>query len=201
MIVVLTQFVSAVIITINSPANTTYGASVWFNVTLNESTDWCGYSLDGATNISMSNDTTTHFYAQNTTMIEGSHNVTFSCNNTAGDMNSTAITEYFTVDTTCPNATSYYQWDSNNNTVDFGLWTEGFVSVNWNLTDSTGINTSSCIIRVRNKNKRFLHGPFNVKIFVLMMLVLVAISLAMVHFFYKPLDLLWFIALHKLNLA
>jgi succinoglycan biosynthesis transport protein ExoP len=41
----------------------------------------------------------------------------------------------------------------------------------------------------------------NVKIFVAMMIVLVAISLAMVHFFYKPLDLLWIIALRKLNLA
>lgn len=41
----------------------------------------------------------------------------------------------------------------------------------------------------------------NVKIFVVMMLVLVAISIAMVHFFYKPLDLLWFIVLRKLNLA
>jgi hypothetical protein len=27
------------------------------------------------------------------------------------------------------------------------------------------------------------------------------ISIAMVHFFYKPLDLLWFIVLRKLNLA
>ena len=41
----------------------------------------------------------------------------------------------------------------------------------------------------------------NVKIYVILMLVLIAISIAMVHFFYQPLDLLWFIVLHKLNLA
>ena len=41
----------------------------------------------------------------------------------------------------------------------------------------------------------------NVKIYVILMLVLIAISIAMVHFFYQPLDLLWFIVLRKLNLA
>ena len=41
----------------------------------------------------------------------------------------------------------------------------------------------------------------NIRIFMLVVVVLVVISFAMVHFFYKPLDLLWFIVLRKLNLA
>lgn len=55
-------------------------------------------------------------------------------------------------DVTAPAVSSYYQWNSTNQTVDFGLWTEGFVSINWNLTDTSGINTSTCQIKVRNKN-------------------------------------------------
>lgn len=56
------------------------------------------------------------------------------------------------VDSTPPAVSAYYQWNSTNDTVDFGTWTEGFVSINWNLTDATGINTSTCQIKVRNKN-------------------------------------------------
>ena len=57
-----------------------------------------------------------------------------------------------TISTTAPTVSSYYQLDSTNTTVDFGVWTEGFVSVNWNLTDTNGINASSCSIKIRNKN-------------------------------------------------
>jgi succinoglycan biosynthesis transport protein ExoP len=41
----------------------------------------------------------------------------------------------------------------------------------------------------------------NIRIFIAAVIVLMVISIAMVHFFYKPLDLLWFIVLRKLNLA
>jgi uncharacterized protein involved in exopolysaccharide biosynthesis len=41
----------------------------------------------------------------------------------------------------------------------------------------------------------------NVRIFIAAVIGLVGISIVMVHFFYKPLDLLWFIILRKLNLA
>ncbi|MCK5063618.1 MAG: LamG domain-containing protein, partial [Candidatus Aenigmarchaeota archaeon] len=87
-------------ITITSPENQTYNTnSIWFNVTLNETGSWCGYSLDGAANVTMDGSGTT-WYKENSTMTEGSHNVIFSCNDTTGNMNASAITEYFTVDTT-----------------------------------------------------------------------------------------------------
>ena len=55
-------------------------------------------------------------------------------------------------DVTPPSVEAYYQWNSTNATLDFGTWTDEYVSINWNLTDSTGINTSTCQIKVRNRN-------------------------------------------------
>ncbi len=87
---------------IQSPQNNTYGTnSIWFNVTLDEAGSWCGYSLDGAANATMDNQSG-NWNSENTSMAEGSHYVTFSCNDTAGNMNSSSITEYFTFDTTYP---------------------------------------------------------------------------------------------------
>lgn len=41
-------------LTLHSPANATYMAdSVWLSITLNESTSWIGYSLDGSTNVTI----------------------------------------------------------------------------------------------------------------------------------------------------
>ncbi|NOQ37727.1 hypothetical protein GQ472_02455, partial [archaeon] len=89
-------------ITINSPDNDTYSTiSIWFNVTLDKTGSWCGYSLDGASNVTMDGSGTT-WYKENSTMAEGSHNVTFSCNDTAGNMNASAITEYLTIDSIYP---------------------------------------------------------------------------------------------------
>jgi hypothetical protein len=41
----------------------------------------------------------------------------------------------------------------------------------------------------------------NIRIFMFAVVFIIVVSIAMVHFFYKPLDLLWFIILRKLNLA
>ncbi|MCK5063045.1 MAG: hypothetical protein KAR23_03890, partial [Candidatus Aenigmarchaeota archaeon] len=89
------------VITVQSPLNGTCGGSVWFNVTLDETGSWCGYSLDGAANVTMDGSGTT-WYKENSTMTIGSHNVTFSCNDTLGNMNASSVTEYFTVDTILP---------------------------------------------------------------------------------------------------
>ncbi|PIU88090.1 hypothetical protein COS64_04740 [archaeon CG06_land_8_20_14_3_00_37_11] len=98
-------FASIEIASIDSPTNTTYNSSdVWFNVTTNETADWCGYSIDGFENISMSNDSTTTYYFENSSVPEGSHNVTFSCNDSAGGMNFSE-TLYFTIDLTAPEIT------------------------------------------------------------------------------------------------
>jgi len=89
------------VITLQSPLNQTYGGSVWANVTLNER-GRCNYSIDGAANVSMDNSTGNHNSLM-TVSAEGLHNVTFYCNDTTGNMNSTA--SYFTVDLTLPTIT------------------------------------------------------------------------------------------------
>ncbi len=90
------------VITTGSPQNTSYTeSSIWFNVTLDEAGDGCAYSLDAAPNITMVN-TSGNWNKQNSSMTEGSHYVTFSCNDTSGNMNSTD-TLYFTLEPFPPN--------------------------------------------------------------------------------------------------
>lgn len=85
-------------ITIDSPQNIIYGSSsIWFNVTLDESGSWCGYSLNGAANKTMSNDSSTHFYDLNSSMPDGSYHVVFYCNDSYGNMGSNET--WFTVST------------------------------------------------------------------------------------------------------
>ncbi|NOQ55931.1 MAG: hypothetical protein GQ477_03955, partial [Nanohaloarchaea archaeon] len=98
-------------ITVESPENITYPASVWFNVTLNKVGSWCGYSLDGAVNVTM-DGSGTEWYKENSTMSEGEYNVTFSCNDTSGKMNASTVIEYFSVDTTYPQ----YSFNQTNST-------------------------------------------------------------------------------------
>ena len=138
---------------INSPFNTTYGTStVAFNVTATGDVDSCWYDLDGIGNVTMpysgSDDI---YYAENATMTLSTHHVIFMCNDSGGAENMSE-TRHFTVnDGVPPVVTAYYQWDATNGTVDIGLWTEGFVSFNWNLTDVTGVNASTCQVRLRNR--------------------------------------------------
>jgi hypothetical protein len=83
-------------ITIDSPLNSTYDRTwVWGNVTLNEDGDWCGYSLNGAGNVSMSNDTSTHFYNNVSGLAEQPHDLLVYCNDSSGNM--AAETVSFTV--------------------------------------------------------------------------------------------------------
>ncbi|NOR85720.1 hypothetical protein GQ473_06395 [archaeon] len=90
----------APLITVVSPLNSSYVDSfMWFNVTLDETGDWCGYSLDGESNVSIVG----FGMIWNTQVLvpDGQHNVSFSCNDTSGNMNTTDNI-YFIVDTTPP---------------------------------------------------------------------------------------------------
>ena len=103
----LTYFdTTAPTITVDSPINDTYTANVWFNVTVNENADWCGYSLDNANNITM-DGSGIDWYKQNSSMAEGYHTVKFYCNDSSGNMNSSIPTIGFTVDTTFPIFSDY----------------------------------------------------------------------------------------------
>ncbi|MBN3037769.1 MAG: hypothetical protein JW834_04970 [Candidatus Diapherotrites archaeon] len=75
------------IITISSPDNATYNTtSVRANVSLNEAGSWCGYSLDGAANVTMSSSLPTHWNSQVSSLSNGPHTIVFHCNDPSGNM-------------------------------------------------------------------------------------------------------------------
>ncbi|MEA2089730.1 MAG: ABC transporter substrate-binding protein, partial [Thermoproteota archaeon] len=83
-------------IIIKSPKNKTYDTTdVELIFTINEATDWIGYSLDGAANITITGDTTL------TDLSLGSHNIIVYANDTDGYMSSSDIL-YFTVEEAPP---------------------------------------------------------------------------------------------------
>jgi len=82
-----------------SPQIITYSTnSVDLNFTVNEVTDWVGYSLDGAENTSIFGNTTL------TGLSEGSHSVIVYANDTAANTGESQVV-YFSVDTTPPTIT------------------------------------------------------------------------------------------------
>jgi len=91
-------------ITVMSPLNNSnYNvSSVDFNISLNEEGDWCGMSLDGAVNVSMTEFNVTYFNYTNSSMTDGVHTVVFSCNDTEGNMASNG-TFSLLIDTIVPN--------------------------------------------------------------------------------------------------
>jgi len=84
--------------TVEYPANDTFiRLWVWNNVTLPSDVEWCGYSLDSASNITLDNDTTTHYYKNISGLSnDTSYNIMTSCNDTMGNIES-QIT-YFSID-------------------------------------------------------------------------------------------------------
>ncbi|NOQ56037.1 MAG: DUF2341 domain-containing protein, partial [Nanohaloarchaea archaeon] len=87
-------------ITIDSPLNSLYNhQAIWFNVSVTDdwnSIDWCGYSLNGSDNVTLSNDSMTNFYFLNDTVSVGYYDLVFYCNDSYGVLNSTDMI-YFEV--------------------------------------------------------------------------------------------------------
>jgi len=86
-------------ITIISPENKTYRAeTVPLTFTVNESTSWMGYSLDGQENETITGNTTL------TNLNNGSHNIIIHANDTSGNMGSSSKV-YFTTSSPIHNLT------------------------------------------------------------------------------------------------
>jgi len=87
-------------ITIDSPTNITFGTGyIDYNITLDESLDFVYYSLDGGINLTMDNDSNTHYFNISTNhpiLSDGFHNITFWINDTSGNANESTV--FFTVD-------------------------------------------------------------------------------------------------------
>ena len=84
-------------ISVLSPENKTYPENdVPLIFTVNESTSWMGYTLNGQENVSITGNTTI------VGLLDGVHTITVYANDTAGNMGSSDVV-YFTVDTVSPN--------------------------------------------------------------------------------------------------
>ena len=85
------------ILTVINPANAsvyTWYDGIDLNVTANENISTCQYSIEGNVNITMNKENATKWGSSNTTAFSGSTKVTFSCNDTSDNWNSTI--RYFT---------------------------------------------------------------------------------------------------------
>jgi len=96
-------------VSILSPENKTYAVKdVPLTFTVDETTSWIGYSLDGQANVTITGNITL------TSLLGGSHHVVVFANDTAGNMGA-SNTVHFTVDTTPPNITDVSQTPLENN--------------------------------------------------------------------------------------
>ena len=85
-------------ISIISPTNTSYSnQEIWLNFTINELTDWIGYSLDHGSNITISGNILLN-------LTEGHHSIIIHANDTSGNMGHSNRIE-FTIDKTSPSIT------------------------------------------------------------------------------------------------
>ncbi|MBU0958137.1 MAG: hypothetical protein KKF56_05000 [Nanoarchaeota archaeon] len=126
-------------LTIRSPINSTnYSTSIIeFNVSANENLSWCGYSLNGGSNISMTKFNVTYFNYTNTTIPDGNHNVSFACNDTSNNFASTGRID-FIVDATAPTITLNTPEDGTQDT-------DGVVRFTFTPTDTNTIQNCSLI--------------------------------------------------------
>jgi hypothetical protein len=146
-------------ITIISPENTTYNyTTIDFNVSLSKNGSWCGYCLDreiSACNgivgwMDMTKYNSTYFNYTKTGLADNSrHHVSFSCNDTQGNMNTTDKL-YFTVnkswvqfDPTPPVITPVSPADGYSSTTSSGSKSLDF---KFNVSDSGDISNCSLII-------------------------------------------------------
>jgi hypothetical protein len=122
-------------LTIINPVNGSYYNIGTFNLTLNEN-GTCLYSLDNKQiNISLTNINNTEFSGLNDTFTSGLRNVTYICNDTLGNLNTTEV-RYFQIDTTKPNVTL----EGPNE----GASGEGTTSFNFEYNVSDNLNVSTC---------------------------------------------------------
>ncbi|MBA7713606.1 hypothetical protein ES703_122610 [subsurface metagenome] len=121
------------VITIVSPLNNSnYNTdTIDFNVSLGETGSWCGFSLNGTANVTMTKFSNTYFNYTKTGLNEATYNITFSCNDTFGNMTSSDL-NFFLVDTIYPliNFTSPTPPDDN-------ITTNNYIYINVSTSDAS----------------------------------------------------------------
>lgn len=131
-------------VTVGTPANSTYkSSSVSLNVTTSEAASTCKYSLDGGSNATMTNSSSTAWGATMGSLAEGSHNARVYCSDLAAN-NGTSSLVYFSVDTVTPTLSSIASGGITNSSA-FITWTSSELADSWveyGLTSSYGTNTT-----------------------------------------------------------
>jgi hypothetical protein len=127
-------------VSVLSPENKIYSVgNVSLVFTLNESASWSGYSLDGAANVTVDNNTTL------TNLLDGTHNVLVYANDTVGNMGHSGVV-LFTVDTAPPNITAAWQMPGIND-----VSPEDIVKVNVTVRDDiSGVEKVTLIYAYTN---------------------------------------------------
>jgi hypothetical protein len=89
--------VTAPTVTVTSPGNFTYNQqSISISLVTNENSSSAWYSLNGATNVSMTNSTRTSWSATLSSLANGQYNIKFYANDTSGNVGNSSLI-YFTI--------------------------------------------------------------------------------------------------------
>ena len=127
-------------IAINLPVNNSFNNGR-FNISLNENGS-CKYSLNDAYNITLNSSDDMNFYAINSSLAQDDlYNITYYCNDSAGNINST-IAFYFRADMTAPNISI--------SSPSSGYSATGTTNVNFQYNISDNINISQCTLVLNN---------------------------------------------------
>ena len=164
---IFTIAVTNLIVTEENPTNNSYynTTTIDLNATTNKAALECNYSLDSGSNVSMNNDSTTHWYATSPTLTEGQHTVKYYC--TDGTENSENNLTYFNIDLTLPIPTIILPENKtyNTTTIDF----------NHTQTDNNGIdscwyeydnNGTVTLNNCENKTFTLTNGNHNITLYV-----------------------------------
>ena len=128
-------------LTIISPLNNSWHNQARFNISLNEEGDSCLFSLNSGANISMTKFNSTYFNYTNSTIVQGSYNVSFYCNDSAGNLNSSSLI-FFNIDKTPPIVNLISPADLTSSTTNAYNFT---FNVTFNVTDNQNITNCNLI--------------------------------------------------------
>ncbi len=149
--IIFTIAVTNLIVTEENPTNNSYynNSIIDLNATTNKAVIECNYTLDSGNNVSMNNDSTTHWYISSPPLTEGQHTVQYSC--TDGTETAKNNITYFNIDLTLPIITIQLPENKTYNTTT--------IKLNYTTTDNNGID--SCWYEYDNNGTTTLNNCEN----------------------------------------
>ncbi len=160
-------------ITTNSPAAANISvSSVTFNVTTNENTQYCNYTLNsGTTNYTMNNNGMRDFNATNVSIADGNYTVKFYCWDFAGNLNNSA-SRFFVLDTVdpalalvSPRNITYHNFTALNLNYTVSDSLSGVGSVWYSLLNSSSANLTANITITANITFNVSQGGFILRLY------------------------------------